>query len=142
MGNAIGVRTIPDPLSPYNVAFITEPQQPSNRPAGDAGVPGTLTSKAPTKTKTVTVTNLSGFPLSLSESISGPNATDFTVTGGTCIPTETASPNSTCTIAVTFTATANPSPESASMTVTVGSDLPEQPVQHQLDGGRALMSKG
>ena len=128
----LSVSDSPDPLSPYNVAFITSPTIPATVLRATLAY-GTLTSKAPTKTKTVTVTNLSGFPLSLSESISGPNATDFTVTGGTCIPTETASPNSTCTIAVTFTATANPSPESASMTVTVGSD-PSSPYSISLTG--------
>jgi hypothetical protein len=110
----------PDPLPPYTVALSTGPTIPDSvLPATLAY--GTLTSRTPTKTKTVTVTNLSGFPLSLAQSISGPNGSDFTISPtSTC--TTTASPNSACTIAVTFTPTAGGSAESASMSVTVGSD--------------------
>jgi hypothetical protein len=126
----LSVSDSPDPLSPYTVALTTGPTIPATvLPATLAY--GTLTSKTPTKTKTVTVTNLSGFPLSLSESITGPNATDFTITGGTC--TTTASPKSTCTVAVTFTPTAGGSSESASMAVTVGSD-PSSPHNITLTG--------
>ena len=92
---------------------------------------GTLTSKTPTRTRNVTVTNLSGFPLSVSENFSGPNATDFTVTGGTC--GSTAPPNTSCTIAVTFAPTGGGSAESATVAVTIGSD-PNSPHNISLTG--------
>jgi Abnormal spindle-like microcephaly-assoc'd, ASPM-SPD-2-Hydin len=120
----------PDPLSPYTVALSTGQTIPATvAPASLAY--GTLTTKVPTKTRSVTVTNLSGFSLPLSESISGTNAGDFAVTGGTC--GATASPNSTCTIAVKFTPTIGPTPESASMAVTVGND-PTSPHNISLTG--------
>jgi hypothetical protein len=50
--------------------------------------------------KTVTVSNKQTNAVSLSRSISGPNATDFTVTGGTCGATLAA--KTTCSIQVTF----------------------------------------
>jgi hypothetical protein len=126
----LSVSDSPDPLSPYTVALSTGTTIPANVLPTTLEY-GTLTSRTPTKTKTVTVTNLSGFPLSLSGSITGPNATDFAVTGRTC--TTTASPNSTCTITVTFTPTASPSSESASMAVTVASD-PTSPHNITLTG--------
>ena len=120
----------PDPLSPYTVALSTGNTIPDTvLPATLAY--GTLTSHAPTKTKTVTVTNLSGFALSLSENIGGTNANDFAVTGGTCgasVPT-----NSSCTIGVTFTPTGGGSPESGSMAVSIGSD-PTSPHNISLTG--------
>jgi trimeric autotransporter adhesin len=120
----------PDPLSPYTVALSTGPTIPATvAPASIAY--GTLTTKVPTKTRSVTVTNLSGFSLPLSESISGTNGGDFAVTGGTC--GATVSPNSTCTIAVKFTPTVGPTPESASMAVTVGND-PTSPHNISLTG--------
>jgi len=126
----LSVSDSPDPLSPYTIALGTGNTIPDTvLPAKLAY--GTLTSRTPTKTKIVTVTNLSGFPLSMSENITGPNATDFTVTGGTCAAT--ASPNTSCTIAVTFAPTASPSPESASVAVTVGSD-PSSPHSISLTG--------
>ena len=120
----------PDPLSPYTVALSTAQTIPATV-APTSLAYGTLTTKVPTKTKSVTVTNLSRFSLPLSEAISGPNAGDFTVTGGTC--GATASPNSACTIAVKFTPTVGPTPESASMAVTVGSD-PTSPHNISLTG--------
>jgi hypothetical protein len=127
---ALSVSDSPDPLSPYTVALSTGPTIPATvLPATLAY--GTLTSKVPSKTLKTTVTNVSGFSLPLSESISGANASDFTVTGGTC--TATASPKSSCTVAVTFTPTGGGSAESASMAVTVGSD-PTSPHNISLTG--------
>jgi trimeric autotransporter adhesin len=121
----------PDPLSPHTVALSTGPTIPV-RVTPNALAYGTLTSRIPTRTKDATVTNLSAFSLPVSESISGPNAGDFAVTGsGSC--GATALPNSSCTIAVTFTPTGGGSPESASIAVTVGSD-PTSPHHISLTG--------
>jgi hypothetical protein len=110
----------PDPLGPYTVAITTGPTIPATV-APTTLAYGTLTARTPTKTKDVTVTNLSGLSLPISEGVSGANASDFTVSNsGTC--TATASPNSSCTIAVTFTPTAGGAPESASLAVTIGND--------------------
>jgi hypothetical protein len=127
----LSVADSPDPLSPNPVAITTGPTIPATvLPATLAY--GTLTTKVPSKTLKTTVTNLSGFALPLSESISGTNATDFSVTGsGTCGPM--VSPNSSCTIAVTFTPTAGGSSESAIMAVTVGND-PTSPHNITLTG--------
>jgi hypothetical protein len=122
----------PDPLDSYTVTFTTGPTIPATVTPAATLAFGTLTAKVPTKTKDVTVTNLSGFALPVSESsTSGPNASDFAVTGGTC--TGSASPNSTCTIAVTFTPTAGGAAESASIAVSVGSD-PDSPHNITLTG--------
>jgi Abnormal spindle-like microcephaly-assoc'd, ASPM-SPD-2-Hydin/NHL repeat len=127
---ALSIADNPDPLSPYTVAISTGPTVPATVAPATLAY-GTLTSKVPSKTLKVTVTNLSGFSLPLSESISGVNGTDFAVTGGTC--TATASPKSSCTIAVTFTPTGGGAAESASMAVTVGSD-PTSPHNISLTG--------
>jgi hypothetical protein len=126
----ISVADSPDPLSPYTVALSTGPTIPETIAPVTLAY-GTLTARTPTKTKDVTITNKSGFPLSVGESFSGPNETDFTVTGGTCGGTAPA--NSTCTIAVTFTPTAGGSSESASMAVTVSND-PTSPHNITLTG--------
>jgi hypothetical protein len=126
----LSVSDNPDPLSPYTVALSTGPTIPDTvLPATLAY--GTLTSRTPTKTKTVTVTNLSGFPLSVGETFSGTNDSDFAVTGGTC--GSTAPANTSCTIAVTFTPTGGGSSETASMAVSVGSD-PSSPHNISLTG--------
>ena len=126
----ISVSDSPDPLSPDTVALSTGPTIPETIAPVTLAY-GTLTAKTPTKTKDVTVTNKSGFPLSVGESFGGTNATDFTVSGGTC--GNTAPANSTCTIAVTFTPTAGPSSESASVAVTVSND-PSSPHNITLTG--------
>ena len=73
----LSVSDSPDPLSPYTVALSTGPTIPATvLPATLAY--GTLTARTPTKTRTVTVTNLSGFPLSLGENFSG-TTSDFDV---------------------------------------------------------------
>jgi trimeric autotransporter adhesin len=124
----LSVADSPDPLSPYTVALSTGATIPATiTPTAIAY--GTLTTKS--KTKNVSVTNLSGFSLPLSESIGGTNAGDFAVTGGTC---GTAAPaNSICTIAVTFTPTGGGSAESANIAVTIGSD-PTSPHTVSLTG--------
>ena len=90
----------PDPLSPYAVALTTAPTIPATVTPVKMAY-GTL--RTASKTKSVTVTNLSNVALPVSESFSGANETDFAVTGGTC--GATAAANSSCTIAVTFTPT-------------------------------------
>jgi Abnormal spindle-like microcephaly-assoc'd, ASPM-SPD-2-Hydin len=126
----ISVADSPDPLSPYAVALSTGPTIPETIAPVTLAY-GTVTARTPTKTKDVTITNKSSFPLSVDQSFGGTNATDFTVTGGTCGGTAPA--NTTCTIAVTFAPTGGGSSESASMAVTVGSD-PSSPHNITLTG--------
>ncbi|MGA7870169.1 MAG: choice-of-anchor D domain-containing protein [Candidatus Binatus sp.] len=83
------------------------------------------------KTENVTLTNLSGTPLPMSESFSGAVASDFAATGSTCATTAAA--NSTCTIAVMFTPTRRGKAERASMAVSLGSD-PASPHNITLTG--------
>ncbi len=116
----LSVSDSPDPLSPYTVALSTGPTIPATVTPTTLAY-GTLTAKTPSMTKNVTVTNLSKFSLSINESFSGANASDFAVTGGTCTD-DTAATNSSCTIAVTFTPTGGGSSESASMAVNVAVD--------------------
>ena len=116
----MAVTDSPDTLGPYSVTFTT----PENIPATVTPTTlafGTLTARTPSKTKNITVANLSGFSLSVSESsVSGANAGDFAVTSATCGASVAA--HSPCTIAITFTPTAGPSGESASIAVSIGSD--------------------
>jgi hypothetical protein len=120
----------PDLLSPYTLALSTGATIPATVTPLTVAY-GTLTKKTSPKTKTVTVANLSGFSLTVSESFSGANAGDFAVTGGTC--GGSSSPNSSCTIAVTFTPTAGGLAESASMAVNIGDD-PASPYSITLSG--------
>ncbi len=126
----LSIADSPDPLSPYTVAITTSPTIPATVTPTTLAY-GTLTSKVTSKTENVTVDNLSTVALPLSESVSGANAGDFTVTGGTC--DATAAAGSSCTIAVTFKPTAGGSAESASMAVNVGSD-PSSPHNISLTG--------
>lgn len=103
--------TIPTTVTPASIAF------------------GKL--KTTSKTLNVTVANLSGFSLPLSESFSGANAGDFDVAGGTC--GAIAAAKSSCTIAVKFTPTGDGSAESASIALTVASD-PASPHNITLSG--------
>ncbi len=124
----LSISDSPDPLSPYMVALSTGPTIPATvAPISIAY--GTL--KTTSKTLNVTVTNLSGFSLPLSESFSGANASDFTVAGGTCGAMAVA--NSSCTIAVKFTPTGGGSAESASMAVSLTND-PTSPHSISLTG--------
>jgi hypothetical protein len=127
---ALSVSDSPDPLSPYTVRITTGPTIPATIAPVTLAY-GTLTAKTSPKTKNVTITNKSGFPLSVSESFSGANPTDFAVTGSTCGPTAAA--NSSCTIAVTFSPTGGGSAESARMAVSIGSD-PNTPYSISLTG--------
>jgi hypothetical protein len=69
--------------------------------------------------KAVTVHNYQTNPVSLGEGFSGPNAGDFSVTGGTC--TSTLAAKTACSLLVIFAPTAVGT-ESATMTVTDGPD--------------------
>ena len=70
-------------------------------------------------TKSITVHNYQTNAVTLGEGFSGPNAGDFTVTGGTC--TSTLAKTSACSLIVTFAPTATGT-ESATMTVTDSPD--------------------
>jgi hypothetical protein len=118
----------PDPLSPYTVAVSTGPTIP------ETVVPLTLAygtvSQLSSRTLNATVTNKSPFTISTSSAVSGANAADFTITGGTCGPTLAGS--SSCTVAVRFkpsTAAA----ESATLAVSVPQD-PTSPRNVTLTG--------
>jgi alpha-N-arabinofuranosidase len=124
----LSISDSPDPLSPYMVALSTGPTIPATV-APTSIAYGTL--KTASKTLNMTVTNLSGFSLPLSESFSGANASDFTVAGGTCGAMAVA--NSSCTIAVKFTPTGGGSAESASMAVSLTND-PTSPHSISLTG--------
>jgi len=122
----------PDTLGPYTVSFTTAENIPATVAPATTLAFGTTTVAHPNKTKNITVTNLSGSSLSVSEgSVGGANAGDFAVTGGTCGSSVAA--NSTCTIAITFTPTLHATAESASIAVTVGSD-PTSPHNIALTG--------
>ena len=122
----------PDSLGPYTVSFTTAENIPATVAPGSTLAFGTTTVAHPNKTKDITVTNLSGSSLSVSEgSVGGANAGDFAVTGGTCGSSVAA--NSTCTIAITFTPTLHASAESGSIAVTIGSD-PTSPHNIALTG--------
>ena len=126
----VAVADSPDPLSPHTVALTTGPTIPATVAPIKIAY-GTLTSKIPTKTEKVTVTNFSGFSLSLSDSIGGANAGDFTVTGATC--GSSVVPHSSCTLSVTFKPAGGGTAESASMAVSLGSD-PSSPHSISLTG--------
>jgi uncharacterized repeat protein (TIGR03803 family) len=70
-------------------------------------------------TKSITVHNYQTNAVSLGEGFTGPNAGDFTVTGGTC--TSTLAKTSACSMIVTFAPTATGT-EAATMTVTDSPD--------------------
>ena len=121
----------PDPLDSYTVGFTTGSTIPATVTPAATLAFGTLTARTSSKTKDVTVTNLSGSSLSVSASITGSNASDFALNGGTCGSMVAA--NSSCTIAVTFMPTGGGSPESASIAVSVGSD-PDSPHNISMTG--------
>ena len=96
--------------------FHIAADDPGNRSAGHAGIRNAHLAHA-NEDQNITVTNLSRFPLSVSEgSATGPYASDFAVTGGTCGSSVAA--DSTCTVAVKFTPTGGGAAESASIAVT------------------------
>jgi hypothetical protein len=107
----------PDPLSPYTVALSTGPTIP------ETVAPVTLAygtvPRSSSKTLKATVTNKSPFTISIGSAVSGANAADFTITGGTCGPTLAGS--SSCTIGVKFKPS-TAAGESASLVVSVPQD--------------------
>jgi hypothetical protein len=127
----LSIADSPDASSPHTVAISTGPTIPATISPASTLAFGTLTTKS--KTMNITVTDLSGFSLSVGEgSVGGANAGDFAVTGGTC-GGGTVSAHSSCTIAVTFTPTLRATAESASVAVTIGSD-PNSPHNIALTG--------
>ena len=118
----------PDPLSPYVVALSTGPTIP------ETVAPLTLAygtvSQSSSRTLKTTVTNKSPFTISIGSAVTGVNAADFTITGGTCGPSLAA--NSSCTIGVKFKPT-TAAAESAMLVVTVPQD-PTSPHNVSLTG--------
>jgi hypothetical protein len=118
----------PDPLSPYTLALSTGPAIP------ETILPVTLAygtvSRSSSKTLKTTITNKSPFTISIGGSVSGPNAADFTIGGGTCGSTLVG--NSSCTIGVKFKPTTTAA-ESATLAVSVPQD-PTSPQDVSLKG--------
>jgi hypothetical protein len=118
----------PDPASPYSVSFNVAGTIP------ETVAPITLSygtvSQSSSKTLKTTVTNKSPFAISIGSAVSGANAADFTITGGTCGPTLAG--NSTCTIGVKFKPT-TAAAESATLAVSVPQD-PTSPHNVSLTG--------
>ena len=118
----------PDPLGPYAVSFnvagtIPEMVTPLSLSYGSV-------SQSSSKTLKEIIVNKSPFSITTNGSVSGPNATDFTITGGTC--TGTLPANSSCTVAVKFQPT-SASAESATLAVGVVQD-PTSPHNINLTG--------
>jgi len=118
----------PDPLGPYAVSFNVAGTIP------ELVTPLTLSygtvSQSSSRMLKAIVTNKSPFQISVSGSVSGSNAADFTITGGTC--NGTLAKNSSCTVAVTFKP-ASAASESAMLAVTVPQD-PTSPHNVNLTG--------
>jgi len=117
----------PDPPSPYQVALSAQTVPETISPLALAY--GTV-SRASSKTLKTTVTNKSPFTISISSSLSGADASDFTITGGTC--GATLAGNSSCTIGVKFKPTTTAA-ESAAVAVSVAQD-PTSPHAVSLTG--------
>jgi hypothetical protein len=121
----LSVSDSPDPLSPYTVALSTGPTIPAT--VSPARLVFGNVAQSASKTLNATVTNLSPFTLTLSQGITGTNATDFGVaTSGTCAG------NSVCLIPVTFTPSTETA-ESASLSVSIDQD-PSSPHSIALSG--------
>ena len=118
----------PDPLSPYPVALSTGPTIPETLAPLTLAY-GTV-SRSSSKTLKTTIANKSPFTISIGSALSGANAPDFTITGGTC--GATLGGNSSCTIGVKFKPT-TAAGESATLTVTVPQD-PTSPHDVSLKG--------
>jgi hypothetical protein len=118
----------PDPLSPYTVALSAGPTVPETV-APLALAYGTV-SRSSSKTLKTTVTNKSPFTISIGSAISGADAADFIITGGTCGPTLVG--NSSCTIGVKFKPTTTAG-EGATLIVTIPQD-PSSPRNVTLAG--------
>jgi hypothetical protein len=112
----MSVTPSPDPLAPYSVAF-----------SALSTIPETVTTRlsygnvaeGASKTLNATVTNNANAPITLGAGVSGPNAADFALTGGTC--GATLAGLSSCTYAVTFTP-ATEAAETASLSIAVAED--------------------
>jgi hypothetical protein len=124
----VTVAASPDPNSPYFVALNVAGTIPESVTLNLSY--GTV-SRASSKTLKATITNKSPFTISISSSISGANAADFTNTGGgTC--GASLSGNLACTIAIKFKPTTT-TLESATLTVVVPQD-PTSPRLVHLSG--------
>jgi hypothetical protein len=131
LGTESGILTIsdsPDPLSPYKVALSTGPTIPET--VSPLTLPYGTVSTSSSKTLRTTVTNKSVYTISISSAVSGANAPDFTITGGTC--GSSLAGNSSCTIGVKFKPTTTAS-ETASLAVSVPQD-PSSPRTVNLTG--------
>jgi centrosomal CEP192-like protein len=124
----LSVSDSPDSLGPYDVALTTGATIPVSV-SPTSLLYGTV-SRTSSKTMTASVTNMSPLTLSLDSAISGLNAGDFTITGGTC--GSTLAGNSSCTVAVTFKPTKTVR-ESATLAGMVTSD-PSSPHNVSLKG--------
>ena len=119
----------PDSLSPYNVAFavagtIPESVYPLKLSYGTV-------SRSSAKTLKTTITNKSPFTISISSSISGANAGDFTNTGGGTCGASLAG-NLACTIAIKFKPTTTTF-ETGTLTIVIPQD-PTSPLSVLLNG--------
>ncbi len=128
----IAIAFSPSALGPHSATISVNDNTPSNPQHSAATGTGTIDmSVTPTSavlgsvkigskvTKTITVSNKQNVLVGLSEGFSGPNSTDFSVTGGTCMPTLAA--KTSCTLIVTYAPT-QVGTESATMTVTDSPD--------------------
>jgi hypothetical protein len=123
------VSASPDPNSPYNVAFnvagtIPETISPQTLSYGTV-------SRSSAKTLKTTIGNKSPFTISISSSISGANAGDFTNTGGGTCGASLAG-NLSCTIAVKFKPTTTTT-ETGTLTIVIPQD-PTSPRSVHLTG--------
>jgi hypothetical protein len=125
----LSVSDTPDLLGPYNVALTTGATIPVSF-APTSLLYGTVP-RTSSKTLTATLTNMSPMTLSIVSAVSGLNAGDFTITGGTTCGSTLAG-NSSCTVAVTFKPTKTVT-ESATLAGTVSSD-PSSPHKVSLKG--------
>jgi hypothetical protein len=105
----------PDPLGPYTVALSTGPTIPDSEPITTMAF-GNVVQSSTRTFSFLNVTNSSPFPLTLGETISGPNAADFAVTR-----VLSCAGNTACAIPVSFTASGETS-ESATMNIIVSND--------------------
>ena len=124
----LSISDSPDPLSPYTVALSTAATIP------ESVAPATLAFgtvlETSSKTLKTTVTNYSPYTISIASSLSGANASDFTITGGTC--GASLAGKSSCTIGVKFKPTTTAA-ESATLAVTIPQD-PSSPRNVSLTG--------
>jgi hypothetical protein len=124
----LSISDSPDPLSPHAVTLSTA----ATIPEGVAPLTlafGTV-SQTTSKTLKTTVANYSPYTISIASSLSGANASDFTITGGTC--GASLAGKSSCTIGVKFKPT-TAAAESAALAVAIPQD-PSSPRNVNLTG--------